>query len=91
MDALVFSQTFFYLVVSFAIITLGIFAAIIAYHLIHITKRLEEISGDISNTSHDAREGIKELLEAFSRIPFLSFFTKRKSREGRKKGREKSR
>ena len=90
MDALIFSQTFFYFVVSFAIIVLGILAAIIAYHLIHITKRVEEISSDISDTSHEARERIKELLEAFSRIPFLSFFMKRKSREQHKKGRGKS-
>lgn len=87
MDALIFSQTFFYLVVSFAIIVLGVLVAIVAYHLIRITKRLEEISRDISDTSHDARERIKELLEAFSRIPFLSFFTNRKSHKERKKGR----
>ena len=90
MDALIFSQTFFYLVVSFAILVLGILAAIIAYHLIGITKRLEEISGDISDTSRDAREGIKDLLAAFSRIPFLSFFTKRgKSGKHTGKGRGK--
>lgn len=89
MDALIFSQTFFYLVVSLAIIVLGVFAVVIAYHLIGITKRLEEISSDISDTSHDARERIKDLLEAFSRIPFLSSFLNRKSREQRKKGRGK--
>lgn len=89
MDALLFSQTFFYFVVSFAILILGILAGIIAYHLIRITKRLEEISGDMSDISHDARERIKEILEAFSRIPFLSFFMNRKSRSERKKGRGK--
>ena len=91
MDILIFSQTFFYLVVSVAIIVLGILAGIIAYHLIRIAKRLEEISSDISDTSHKVRERIEELRKAFSRIPLLSFFLKHKRSDKRnKKGRETS-
>lgn len=86
---LIFSQTLFYLTVSFAIIALSILAGFIAYNLMKITRDLSRIANNFSEASDDMRDKLEEVLERLSEIPFLSSFLQRKA-SGRhhKKGRE---
>lgn len=89
MTMLIFSQTLFYLTVSFAIIALSVLLGLIAYNLMRITKDLSKISNNFSEASDDLREKLDEVLERLSEVPFLSAFLQSKgSGKGRKKGRE---
>ena len=90
---LIFSQTLFYLTVSFAIIALSILFGLIAYNLMRITKDLSKISNNFSEASDDLREKLEEVLEEvleqLYEIPVLSsFLRKRAPTKHSKKGRE---
>ena len=76
-NALIISQTIFYFTISIVVITLGVLATVVTYHLIKITKALEEMSRNIHNASSDAIERIKDLIERLSILPILSFFLKK--------------
>ena len=78
MDILIFAQTFFYFVVSFAIIALSILFALVVYHLVYIAKNLHSISDDISHVSRETEERLEEIIDGLSRIPILSFFLKKR-------------
>lgn len=89
MTMLIFSQTLFYLSVSFAIIALSVLSGIIAYNLMRITKDLSKISNNFSEASDDLRSKLEEVLERLSGIPFLSLFLQKStSSRHHKKGRE---
>ncbi|HUX35930.1 MAG TPA: hypothetical protein VMV71_02755 [Candidatus Paceibacterota bacterium] len=88
--ALIFSETVFYLTVSVAIIIIGALCAIVAYHLIRITRELEELSGNLNDASSEAGERINEIIDRLSGLPVLSYFLKKRSPEHRSKGREKT-
>ncbi len=89
MMMLIFSQTLFYLTVSFAIIALSVLFGVIAYHLMKITKDLSKISNNLGEASDDLREQIEATLEKLSSIPFLSSFLRKESpKKHNKKGRE---
>lgn len=89
MTMLIFSQTLFYLTVSFAIIALSALCGLIAYNLMKITRDLSKISNNFSEASDDLREKLEEVLDQLSEIPILSaFLRKQPSSKNRKKGRE---
>lgn len=92
MNIQTFAQTLYYLVASFAIITLTALCMIIAYHLIHIAKNLRHISENIDDTSSDLKKRIEEVVERLSSLPILSYFLKknggREARASHKKGRD---
>ncbi len=77
MGVLIFAQTLYYLVVSFAIIVLGALVTVIAYHLIYITKHLRHISDNIDDTSGEMKKRLEEIIERLSSLPILSYFLKR--------------
>jgi hypothetical protein len=90
---LILSQIIFYLVVSAAIIILGILFGVATHHLIRITKELEAISINFRDMSDDADERIREIIERLARLPILSFFLRNRGTEGgehKKKGRRTS-
>ncbi len=78
---LIFAQTLFYFTVSAAIIAVGVLCAVAAYHLIHITRELEELSHNLNRASSEAGERINDILDRLSDLPVLSYFLKK----GRKK------
>ena len=89
MTMLIFSQTLFYLTVSFAIIALSILFGLIAYNLMRITRDLSKISNNFSEASDDLREKLEEVLEQLYEVPVLSsFLRKPSSAKHSKKGRE---
>lgn len=75
--AFIISQTIFYSVASLAIIAVGIFFSLAMYHLVHMTRELEEITHDFHNLTDDARERIDDIIERLSELPLLSFLLKR--------------
>ncbi len=88
--ALMLSQTVFYLVVSAAIIILGILFGVATYHLIRITKELEAISINFRDMSDEAQERIRDVIERLAELPVLSFFLRNRGTAGvepKKKGR----
>lgn len=86
---LIFSQTLFYLTVSFAIIALSVLFGLIAYNLMKITRDLSKIAANFSEASDDLREKLEEILEQLYEIPILSSFMRKPSSAKRsKKGRE---
>lgn len=87
-NMLIFAQTLYYLVASFAIIAISALFVIIMYHLIHIAKHLRNIADNLEDTSSDLKKRIEEIIERLSELPILSFFLKRdKKRNSDKKGR----
>ena len=88
---LVFAQTFYYIVASLAIVVLGMLLSIMAYHIIHITKHLRNISDNLDDTSGELKKRIEEVIERLSSLPILSYFLRRdKSHVLHKKGRSNS-
>ncbi len=86
---LIFSQTLFYLTVSFAILALSTLFSLIAYNLMKIARDLSTISNNFSEASDDLHGRLEEVLERLSDIPFLSsFLQKQTSGKRHKKGRE---
>ncbi len=75
--ALIFSQTLFYLVISLAIIVLGVLSSLVVYNLVKITKQLKEISKNFENTSSVVAKQIEEIIDRLATLPFLSFFFKK--------------
>ena len=89
--ALVLSQTVFYLVVSAAIIVVGILSAVVAYHLMRIAKELEAISQNFREMSDEAQERIRDIIERLAGLPILSFLLRNRgvrSCTDKKKGRK---
>ncbi len=84
---LVFAETVFYLTVSAAIIVVGVLCAIVAYHLIRITRELEELSRNLKSASSAAGERINDIIDRLSDLPILSYFLKQHSVTHKKKGR----
>lgn len=89
MDALIFSQTIFYLTFSLLIIVLLISAVLVSYYLVHIAKNLNKLSDDLNRASEGVKENIKEIMKQLSSLPFLSFLLKKQgndkvSKKGRK-------
>ncbi len=88
MGALIFAETVFYVVVSLAIIALGILFGIVTYELVKITHNLRNISENISSASKETEDMIKEMLNRLSGSPILSLFTRKALRKAViKKGR----
>ncbi len=88
MGVLIFAQTLYYFVVSFAIIVLGALFAIITYHLVYVTKHLRHISDNLDDTSDELKKRIEEVVERLSSLPILSYFLRRdKPHASHKKGR----
>ena len=88
---LMLSQIIFYLVVSAAIMILGIIVGVATYHLIRIAKELEAISRNFRDMSDDADVKIREIIERLAELPILSFFLRNRggmSNEHKKKGRK---
>lgn len=81
-----FAQTLFYFVISASIIVCAVLLAVVAIHLIHIVKKLEQISRNLHDASDEAKQRMREVMDRLSEVPFLSFFMKR--RGSREKGRE---
>ena len=71
--ALAISQIIFYSTFSLAVIVLGALSAVVVYQLVLITRQLEKISRDVSEVSAETKERIQDILDALSRLPFLSF------------------
>ena len=89
MTMLIFSQTLYYLTVSFAILALSVLLGLIAYNLMKITRDLSRIANNFSEASDDLRDKLEEVLEQLYEIPVLSsFLRKRTSAKHSKKGRE---
>ena len=62
MDALVVSQTIFYMVSSIAILALGLLLSLAAYHLIRILKNTRDVSEDLSKTYAKAKRGVQKII-----------------------------
>lgn len=77
---LIFAQTLYYLIVSLAIIVLGVLFTIIMYNLVYITKHLRHISDNLDDTSDELKKRIEEVVERLSSLPILSYFLKRDGR-----------
>lgn len=75
---LIFAQTLFYFTVSFAIIAVGVFCAVVAYHLIRITRELEGLSRNLNQASSEAGERINDIIDRLSDLPMLSYFLKKR-------------
>lgn len=89
MTTLLFAQILFYFSVSFAVIILAVMIGFVIYHLIKVTKSLEQISENIENASDELHENLKDALTVLGTLPILSFFFKTKKRK-EKKGSKKS-
>ncbi len=87
--ALILAETVFYFTVSVAIITIGALSAVVTYHLIHIAKELEELSGNLNAASGEAGERINDIIDRLSELPILSYFLKKRSVVRNGKGRGK--
>lgn len=87
--ALIFAQTVFYLTVSVAIIVIGVLGVVVMYHLIRITRELEELSRNLKNASSEAGERINDIIDRLSDLPVLSYFLKKHPSVGGRKGRGK--
>ncbi len=85
--ALIFAQTLFYLTVSAAVIAIGVLCAIVTYHLIHITRELEELSRNLNRASSEAGERIDDIIDRLSDLPILAYFLKKRSVTHERKGR----
>lgn len=85
MDILIFAQTVFYLVVSLAILCLGIGLSIIAYQLIFVVKNIRSVSKDISDGSEEVKIKVVEIVNRVSQIPFLSFLKSKPKKEDKNK------
>ncbi|MDO8523248.1 MAG: hypothetical protein Q7S12_03140 [bacterium] len=83
--ALILAQTVFYITVSTAIIAVGIFCAVVAYHLIHITRELEGLSRNLNQASSEAGERINDIIDRLSDLPVLSYFLEKGRRSHLKK------
>ncbi len=80
MHLLIFSQTLFYLVASFAIIVIGALCVMITYHLVRIMRHLQNISDSLDDTTSELKARIKEVLEKLSSLPLLSYFLRSESK-----------
>ena len=76
---LILSEIVFNFIASVASITIGVLCAIVTYHLILITKELEELSRNLNNASSEAGERINEIIDRLSDLPILSYFLKKRS------------
>ena len=88
--ALILSQTIFYSVVSLSILILGILLIVVVYHLVKITKELQEVARNIHTATDEAGERIHDILDRLSGLPILSFILKQaagsfRARRARKK------
>ncbi len=75
--ALIFAETVFYIVISLAIIILGVLLGIMTYELVKITRNLRRISENLSSMSKDTEEKVREIIGRLSDSPILSFFMKK--------------
>jgi len=75
---LIFSEIFFNLVVSMAIIVVGTLFSLMVYHLVSITKELKAITHDFHNFTDETQESIRDVIERLRELPILSFFLKQK-------------
>ena len=87
MGALIVAETIFYIVVSLAIIILGVIFGMAIYELVRIAKNLRAISDNLSNISKDASDKLQELIQRLSESPILSFFIKKSPKADGTKGR----
>lgn len=67
MDALIISQTIFYLVSSIAILVVGVLLVIVMYYLICILRDTRNISDDISQTYNKFKKNIKKIISSFNK------------------------
>jgi hypothetical protein len=76
-SALIFSQTLFYLVISIAIIVLGVLSSLVVFNLVKITRQLENISRNFQSTSSTITKQIEDIIDQLATLPFLNFFFKK--------------
>jgi len=76
--------------VSVAIIAIGVLCAIVAYHLIRIVRKLEELSRNLNHAGSIAGERINDIIDRISELPILSYFLKKRPATRDEKGRGKS-
>jgi len=76
---LILAKIIFYFAVSAAVIALGVLTAIVAYHLIRITRELENLARNINHVSSEAGEKINDIINKLSALPILSYFLRKKS------------
>jgi predicted PurR-regulated permease PerM len=88
---LIFAETLYYLVVSFAVIIIGALVAVVVYHLIYIAKNLRHISDNLDETSGDLKKRIEEIIERLSSLPILSYFLKKNGGQGSRISHKKGR
>lgn len=77
MEVLAVAQTIYYFSASLAIIVIGVFCAIVSYHLIYIAKRLRHISNNLDGLSDELKEKIESVVDKLSALPILSYFLKK--------------
>lgn len=87
--ALILSQTIFYFAVSLAIIVIAIFLSMGMYYLVLIAKELKAITQDLHNLTDEAQERIRDIIERLSELPILSYFLKRRRKQGHSEGGKK--
>ena len=85
MDALIFTQTVFYAVFALAIFMLSILLGIVAYYFIGIARHLRKVSERMDNASREAREQIEGIIETLERLPFISYFFKKKNKTAQRR------
>ena len=66
MDALIISQTIFYIVASIAMIVVLVMFVIVVYYFIGILKNTRSISDDIVHTYLKTKKNIKKIISSFN-------------------------
>ncbi len=79
MDALIFAQTIFYLVISLLGVVFGVLFAIMAYYLVRIAKHIDKISNNLDEASGEVKENVKEIISKLSVLPLFSLFFKNRT------------
>lgn len=76
MDYLILAQTVFYVVFSFAIFIGSLLLAIVVFYLIKIARHLNKIAENLDSASDEVRQRLKEVIQAVSELPVVSFLFK---------------
>lgn len=76
MDYLILAQTVFYVVFSFAIFIGSLLLAIVVFYLIKIARHLNKIAENLDSASDEVRQRLKEVIQAASELPVVSFLFK---------------
>lgn len=83
-NALIISQTVFYISASLAIIIIGVGTGMVVYYVVRIAKELQKISRDLRETSDILTERIGDIIDRLLELPFISFLFKKSKRNSKK-------